>query len=126
MKFRTALYNVRGLGSAKHGTHHWWMQRVTSVALAPLMLWLAFSIASVASMSYLQAVAWVRTPSVTVLLLISLAVLFYHGALGLQVVVEDYVQDHALKVVSLVLLKFVTVLLALAAILAVLRVALSG
>ena len=53
MKYRSALYNVRGLGSAKEGTHHWWMQRVTAIALVPLVLWLAISVARIGASSIL-------------------------------------------------------------------------
>jgi len=126
VKFRTPLYNVRGLGSAKEGTHHWWMQRVTAMALAPLMLWLAFSVAHVGGLGYADAAAWLRSPVNAVLLLASVLALFYHGLLGLQVVIEDYVHHEGLKLAALVLLKFLTLLLGIASALAVLRVAVSG
>ena len=126
MKFRTPLYNVRGLGSAKEGTHHWWMQRVSAMALAPLMLWLAFSVASLSGLGYTESVAWLRSPLNAVLMLASVLALFYHGLLGLQVVIEDYVHHEGLKLASLVLLKFLTLLLGIASALAVLRVAIPG
>ncbi len=126
MKYRTALYNVRGLGSAKDGTHHWWMQRVSALALVPLMLWLVFAIARLGDMSYSAAVAWVGSPLTTLLLLSSLLAVFYHAKLGLQVVIEDYVHHEGVKLASLIGLKFLTVLLGLASALAVLRIALSG
>ncbi len=126
MKFRTALYGVRGLGSAKSGTHHWWMQRVTALALVPLMLWLAFALASLGTMDYGAAVSWVRSPVNTVLLLASLLALFHHTQLGLQVVLEDYVHHEGVKIASLLGLKFLTLLLGLASALAVLRVSLGG
>jgi succinate dehydrogenase / fumarate reductase membrane anchor subunit len=126
MRFRTPLYNVRGLGSAKEGTHHWWMQRVTALALVPLMLWLAFSVASIGGLGYAQAVAWVRSPVNSVLLLGCIIAVFYHGLLGLQVVIEDYVHHEGGKLASLVALKFLTLLLGIASALSVLRVAISG
>jgi len=126
MKFRTALYNVRGLGSAKDGTHHWWMQRVTAVALVPLTLWLCVSLARVGSMEYADAVAWLGSPLAAVLMLATLWALFFHARLGMQVVVEDYVRSKGLKVSLLMLVNFVVILLGLGAALAVLRISLGG
>ena len=126
MKYRSALGNVRGLGSARSGTHHWWMQRVTAIALLPLMLWLAFSLARLGAMSYSDAQAWLQSTVNAVLMLAALAAIFYHARLGLQVVIEDYVQREGLKFAALIGLKFLTLLLGLASALAVLRVHVSG
>ena len=126
MKFRTALHNVRGLGSAKSGTQHWWMQRVTALALLPLMLWLAWSMARLSGLDYDAALAWVRSPITSVLLISTVLALVYHAKLGLQVVIEDYVHAEGVKFISLIALKFVALLLALASILAVLRISLAG
>ena len=126
MKYRSALYNVRGLGSAKEGTHHWWMQRVTAIALVPLVLWLAISVARIGAMGYAEAVEWLRSPLNAVLMLCALIATFYHARLGLQVVIEDYVHGEASKIAGLIALKFLTLLLGLASALAVLRVAISG
>jgi succinate dehydrogenase / fumarate reductase membrane anchor subunit len=126
MKFRSALYNVRGLGSAKDGTRHWWMQRVTAAALVPLGLWLAVSLARVAGMDYQQARAWMASPLVAVLMLATLWALFYHAKLGLQVVIEDYVRAKGTRMALLVLVNFAAILLGLSAALAVLRITLAG
>jgi len=126
MKFRTALYNVRGLGSAKSGTHHWWMQRVTAIALIPLMLWLAWSLARLSGLDYAAALAWVRSPTTSVLLISTLLALVYHAKLGLQVVIEDYVHAEGVKFISLIAIKFLCLLLALTGVLAVLRISLAG
>ena len=126
MKFRTALYNVRGLGSAKSGTHHFWMQRVTALALLPLMPWLAWTIARLSGHDYETAIAWISSPTTSVLLIASLLALIYHAKLGLQVVIEDYIHAEGVKFISLIALKFVCLLLALASVLAVLRISLAG
>jgi succinate dehydrogenase / fumarate reductase membrane anchor subunit len=126
MKYRTDLYLVRGLGSAKDGTRHWWMQRMTSLALVPLTPWLAFSLARIASMDYEQAIAWVRSPLTAVLLLSTILALAYHAKLGLQVVIEDYVHHEGVKIATLIGINFLTLLFGLASALAVLRVALAG
>ena len=126
MKFRTALNNARGLGSAKSGTHHFWMQRVTALALVPLMLWLSWSMIGLGGLDHAAALVWVSAPTTAVLLISTLIALFYHADLGLQVIIEDYVHAEGVKFISLIALRFVSVLLALASVLAVLRISLAG
>jgi succinate dehydrogenase / fumarate reductase membrane anchor subunit len=126
MSLRTPLGRVRGLGSAKEGVSHWWAQRVTAVALVPLTLWFVISLLSVAHADHETAVDWVSRPFNTVLLIILLITLFYHAQLGMQVVIEDYVHAEGAKLASLLLVKFVVILLAASAILAVLRIAFGG
>lgn len=123
MSFRTPLGTARGLGSAKAGTGHWWAQRVTAVALIPLSLWFAVSVLQLTHADYVVTVNWLHTPYVAVLLSLFLATLFYHAYLGVQVVVEDYVHAEWLKIVTLLLIKFVAVLLAAAGIFTALRIA---
>jgi len=123
MKLRTPLSNVRGLGSAKEGTHHWWMQRLTAIALIPLSLWFIVAVLCVVSSSYAEAITWIDSPINSTLLIILSAALFYHSQLGVQVVVEDYVHSEWLKMGALILLRFVTVLLATACVISVLRIA---
>ena len=89
---RTPLGRVRGLGSAKSGTHHWWMQRVTSIALLPLTLWFVVSMLSLAGASFAQTRAFLAWPVNAVLMLALIGLTFHHIAAGLQVVVEDYVR----------------------------------
>jgi succinate dehydrogenase / fumarate reductase membrane anchor subunit len=126
MKFRTALNNVRGLGSAKSGTEHFWMQRVSALALVPLMLWLCWSMVRLGGLDHAAALAWVSAPTTAVLLICTLAALYYHGYLGMQVIIEDYVHAEGKKFTLLIALRFVSVLLALASVLAVLRISLAG
>jgi succinate dehydrogenase / fumarate reductase membrane anchor subunit len=121
MRFRTPLNNARGLGAAKDGTHHWWMQRVTAVALLPLTLWLAVSLAQLSGMSYDEARAWLSSPLVAVLVLATVWALFYHAMLGLQVVIEDYIATNSLRLTCLLASKFALILLGLACGLAVLK-----
>jgi len=120
---RTPLGRVRGLGAARGGTHHWWMQRVTSIALLPLTIWLVFSLAAMPGSTWQEATAWIARPFNAVLLLAFLAAAFHHTASGLQVVIEDYVRGEAARLGGLLVMKGVCVLLWLTATLAVLRIA---
>lgn len=122
--YRSPMGRARGLGSAKQGTHHFWMQRVSAIALVPLTLWFVFSIAQLPAASYAAATHWVSSPSVAVVLVLFLAALFYHSMLGVQVVIEDYVSSEGRKLALLLLSKFLHVLAATAGIFAVLSIAL--
>ncbi len=126
MSLRSPLANARGLGSAKEGVDHWWKQRLTAIALVPLFLWLGFAIALIGTADYYTVVAWLGYPVNAVLMTLVLAVGFWHGALGLQVVIEDYVATAWKKLTLLLLVQFAAVLLALAGIFAVLRIALGA
>ena len=121
MSLRTPLSEAKGLGSAKEGVGHWWMQRLTAVALVPLAIWFAFAVAMLGSASYETMVAWLQSPVVAVLIILFIAATFYHTQLGLQVIVEDYVEGW-LKIVSLVLINFLCIILAVAGIIALLKI----
>lgn len=120
---RTPIGRARGLGTAKRGAGHWWMQRLTAVALVPLLLWLVASLVAAATGDYGNAIAWAHSPVVGVLLLLTIGAVFYHAQLGMQVVIEDYVHSEALKIGAVVLLDVVLLGLGIAAALAVLRIA---
>ncbi|MBP0447048.1 succinate dehydrogenase, hydrophobic membrane anchor protein [Roseomonas sp. SSH11] len=122
-RLQTPLRRVRGFGSAKNGTHHWWMQRVTSIALLPLTLWFAFSIAARAGDRWEVMAEWIARPFNAVLLIVLIAVGFYHTASGLQVVVEDYIRpDRSVMAINMAI-KAVLTLLGLLAALSVIRLA---
>ncbi|MEC4749965.1 succinate dehydrogenase, hydrophobic membrane anchor protein [Methylomicrobium sp. Wu6] len=121
MKYRTPLTQARGLGSAKSGTAHWWMQRVTAVALIPLSYWLIKLIDLSAAAPYAEIQSWLSAPLNTVGVLSLIGAVFYHAALGLRVVIEDYVGREGCKIVSIWLVNLAFALLALTALLAVFR-----
>jgi succinate dehydrogenase / fumarate reductase membrane anchor subunit len=123
VRLQTPLGRVRGLGSARGGTHHWWMQRVTSIALLPLTLWFVFSAASLAGKSYGVTTDWIGHPFNAVLLLATIGLSFYHAAIGIQVVLEDYVRGEFARMGSIMVVKGICWVLALLAALAVLRIA---
>lgn len=126
MSLQTPLSRARGLGSAKEGVSHWWTQRVTAIALVPLTLWFVVSLLGVAGADYETAVAWIARPVNAVLLIALLISMFYHAILGLQVIIEDYIHHEGTKVASLLVMKFLLVLLGGFAVLAVLRIAVGG
>ena len=119
---RTPLARARGLGSAKAGVHHWWAQRLTAIALIPLVVWFAISLVMMSGADYGAVRAWIGSPVVMVLLILTIAVGLHHGQLGLQVVIEDYVHGDGSKLALIVAVRFVAVLFGLAAIVAVLRI----
>jgi len=123
---RSPLGRARGLGSAKDGTHHWWQQRVTAVALVPLSLWLIFAMMGLSDSSFGEFAGWLQSPINATLLIVSVAMLFYHAQLGVQVVIEDYVAGHAARVVLVNLVKFACIALAVLCIVSVLIVAFKG
>mgnify|MGYP001140137838 CR=1 len=126
MSMRSPLARVRGLGSAKSGTQHFWWQRLTGIALVPLTIWMAVALISVAGADYEEARSFVASPFVAVLLLCLIVALFHHAQLGMQVVIEDYLHIEWAKLTSLLAVKFTAVLLGLLSALAVLRIALGS
>lgn len=121
MSIRTSLAKVRGLGSAKDGTHHWWMQRVTAIALMPLFIWAVFALLNVPLSDVPALNAWMKGPVKALLLGIFICVACYHGKLGMQVVIEDYVHRCFRKHVFLMINAFVFTLLAGMGVLAILK-----
>jgi succinate dehydrogenase / fumarate reductase, membrane anchor subunit len=122
MHYRTPLSRVRGLGSAKTGSHHWWMQRVTAIALIPLSLFAISLLDLLFNAPYAETLAWLATPLHSTLIIAWLLAVFYHAALGLQVVIEDYVAAEGAKIAAIWSVNAIFFLLALAAVLAVLRI----
>jgi succinate dehydrogenase membrane anchor subunit len=122
MSMQTPLARARGLGSAKEGLHHWWSQRLTAIALVPLSLWFIYSLVVVTGADYATVVAWLANPLNAVLMLLFIFSLYYHAALGVQVVIEDYIDSEWQKIASLILIKFLALLGAFSAAIAVLKV----
>lgn len=122
MNYRTPLGRARGLGSAGQGSHEWWLQRVTAVALVPLTLWFAVSAALLPGLDYGIVLAWVRAPWNSILLLSFIIIVAYHTTLGLQVIIEDYIHTDWLKLASIMGMKLVFYFLGLAALYATFRI----
>ena len=125
MSLTSPLRRVLGLGAAKEGVGHWWAQRVSAVALVVLGLWFAIALVMLGDYTRASVTAWIAAPLNAILLSLTLLTAAYHSQLGVQVVIEDYVHHHWLKVVSLLLLNFLHIVLAAAGVFAVLHVALA-
>ncbi len=123
MSWRSALGRVEGLGSAKEGVGHWWVQRLTSVALIVLGCWFVVALLALPALDYATVVAWVRGGWTAPVLILFVLVSAWHSQLGVQVVVEDYVIDVGTKTLALVLSSFAHIVLAAIGIFAVLRIA---
>ena len=121
----TEVGRVRGLGSAKHGSQHWWRQRLTAGSNLLLLTWLVVSLFRLPLHDYRAMVLWLSSPLVAVALVLAVISVFYHLRLGLQVVIEDYQHDFS-RVIAIVLLNFYAIGGAALAIFAILKVALSG
>ena len=120
---RSQLAQVRGLGSAKSGVHHWWVERLTALALIPLSLWFIFAVLVLKDRPQPEVAHWIAMPVNTVLLIALILAGFHHMQLGLQVVIEDYVHGDGARFVSVVLVKGASFVLALWATISVLRLA---
>jgi succinate dehydrogenase / fumarate reductase membrane anchor subunit len=122
---QTPLKRVRGWGSSKSGTHHFIVQRITAVALVPLVIWFVWFAVSLTHADYANARAMLHQPLQALLMIVFVATAFWHAQLGVQVVIEDYVHTRWLELTSQLLVKFFCVIGAVASILAVVKVALT-
>jgi succinate dehydrogenase / fumarate reductase membrane anchor subunit len=126
MSLRSPLGTVLGTGSAKEGVHHWWMQRLTSVALVPLSIWFVVSLLALPALDHATVVAWMRQSWTSLLLILFILVATWHSQLGVRVVVEDYVPSAGTKTLTLVVSTFAHAIVAVAGVFAVLKVAFGG
>ena len=123
---RSPVARVRGLGSAKDGTHHWWLQRLTAVALVPLTVWFAVSLLRFAPEGQAAVRAWIASPVTMVMLILAIAVGLWHAALGIQVVIEDYVHTEGWRIGMDIAVKFAAALLTVASVVAIFKIAFGG
>ncbi len=126
MSMRSPLGRVRGLGSAKEGVGHWWAERMTALALVPLTVWFVVFVIALTGADYATVRDWIAAPVVAGLLVLVVVATFYHGALALQVVIEDYIHHEAAKFAALITVKACSVGLGLTGVLAVLTILFGG
>ena len=125
MSLRTPLGRVLGLGSTKDGTGHFMAQRISAIALVLLGCWFMYAMFTIESMAYLEVMRFVAAPLNSVLLSLLCVTGGYHSYLGVQVIIEDYVHAHGLKLLSLIGSRFAHVFLAIASVYAVLQIGLT-
>ena len=127
MTMRSPLGRVRGLGTAKEGgTGHWWQERLSSMALAPLSLWFVISALTLVGADHAAYSDWLGDPGNTLLMSLFVAAVFTHAGQGLQVVIEDYVHNETVKIAALIGTRAFVYLFGGAALLAVFKVAFGG
>ena len=117
---RSELGRVRGLGSAHHGIQHWWLQRLSAIALVPLTIWFLYSVLNTTPET---AAHFIAQPLNALLAALLVVCTFQHMQLGLQVVIEDYVHDTAWKFFGLIAVKFLSFGIAAACLLSIILIA---
>ena len=126
MKEGTPLGRVRGLGSARSGAHHWWLERLTSVSTLVLFIWLLVSLLRMPQLDYGTVTEWLGSPIAAVPMLLLIVSTFWHLKLGLQVVIEDYVHEEGTKLFTITILNFFVIGAAALAFFSVLKIAFGG
>jgi succinate dehydrogenase / fumarate reductase, membrane anchor subunit len=126
MSIRTPLARVRGLGAAKDGTHHFWVQRLTAIALIPLTIWFVIVLTGALGMDRAQLAKWMRSPSSAAPLALFLIAGFWHLKLGLQVVIEDYVHHEGWKTGLIIAMNLAVVTLGVTGLASILFLAMGG
>ena len=120
-RMRSPLGRAVGLGSAKEGVEHWWAVRVSSIALVPLTLWFVVAIIGLLGGDRAALVAWLHNPLPAVLMILVIVATFYHAALGLQGVIEDYLGHEVLRISMMIVMRLAADVLAALGIFAVLK-----
>jgi len=121
---KSSLRKAKGLGSAKNGTSHWYMQRITAIANIPLAIWMIWSILQVQNVPYQEFTLWLSTPLNAVLMILFILNMIYHAYLGSLSVVEDYINNETFKTIKLIGMKLFFIATAVTAIFSILKIAL--
>ncbi len=113
---------AKGLGSAKTGLHHWWLQRLTAIALIPLTIWFVTIIAFINEADYQQSIDLISQPFNGTLLILFIIASFWHSQLGMQVVIEDYVSQKFMRVTLLIIIKYFFIFIGILSIISILKI----
>lgn len=121
---RSPLAKAKGLGTSSDATHHFWLQRLTALALIPLTLWFGFSVAMLPEANYATVVSWLQSPFNAVMMVLIVIVGFQHAHLGMQVIIEDYIADHGKRMMAVLTVKFLSYFMMVLGVYAILKIAL--
>lgn len=123
---RSPLAKVKGLGASGDATHHFWIQRLTALALIPLVVWLSVSIIALPDMSYDTIVALFQRPFHAVMMILLVLVSLHHGQLGMQVIYEDYLGTHGTRLAAILVTKFLSYFLMVLGVYSILKITFAG
>ena len=123
---RSPLAKVKGLGSAGDASRHFWLQRITALALIPLIIWFCFSIALLPHASHPVLVSWLQSPFNTIMMLLVVILAFHHGLLGLQIIIQDYIATYSVRLAILITVNFLGYFLMLLGIYSILKITLNS
>jgi succinate dehydrogenase / fumarate reductase membrane anchor subunit len=123
---RSPLAKVKGLGTSADATHHFWLQRLTSLALIPLTLWFCFSIALLPEASYSAIIAWLQSPFNAVMMILLVLISFHHAQLGLQVILEDYIAYYGYRLAIILAIKFTSYFMMVLGVYSIIKIATGG
>lgn len=121
--FRSPLAKAKGWGTSGDATHFFWVQRLSALALIPLVIWLCISIAFLPQASYPTIVTWFQHPFNSVMMILLVLVAFQHGQMGLQVIIEDYISSHKLRITLILVIKFMAYFLMVLGVFSVIKIA---
>ncbi len=119
---QSCLKKVMKMQSKSHGVVHWKLQRISAIAMIPLIIWFVSSLVFSLINGYDESITWLQSPLNATGMVLLFGTLYFHAASGLQVVIEDYVHNEGLKIMSLILIKLLSVLLGVLSILCVLKI----
>ena len=119
---QVSLKKVMKMQSKSHGVVHWKLQRISAIAMIPLVIWFVSSLVFSLINGYDQSITWLQSPLNATGMVLLFGTLYFHAASGLQVVIEDYVHNEGLKIMSLILIKLLSILLGVLSILCVLKI----
>lgn len=120
LQMRSPIAKAKNLGAAASGTHHWWHQRLTSILMLPLVIWFCFFLHTVSGSSLDQAFSLLRKPYNIIPMMMLVMTIFYHAALGMQVVIEDYISNLTLRYFLIIVLEIFVMITVLSATVALL------
>ena len=123
---RSPLAKAKGFGASGEGSHHFWVQRISGLGLIALVIWICFSIAFLPEANYQTVVSWLQSPFNAIVTLLCIILSFYHAQLGLQVIIEDYISNHSVRLTGILFVKFLSYFLMAAGVYAVVKITLGG